>query len=302
MMSSGFAVARDVRPLRVQEFASLHQRAVPEEEPVAIVCNGTTLSVMMATPADLADFGLGYLLSEQIISSPAEVERSEVIKHDNGIEVRHWISEPCAQALLARRRHMVGPTGCGLCGIESLDQALRALPKVEADLAVSGSSIRRAMTDLRDLQVLNAATRGVHAAAAWSRNEGHVLVREDVGRHNALDKLAGAMASARIVPEVMLLTSRVSVDLVQKAAIAGFPIMAAVSVPTHRSIEAAEAAGITLVGIARDDGFEVFSHAQRIVGCAPAHKASPANARTPSPLAGDVRTATSDSPHYPPVR
>ncbi|MFD2647968.1 formate dehydrogenase accessory sulfurtransferase FdhD [Devosia albogilva] len=266
-METAFPVLHDVRPLRVREQAELHQRAVPEEQPVAIVCNGTTLAVMMATPADLEDFGVGYLISEAIVDSSADVERSEVVAHQQGIEIRHWISPAKAQRMLARRRQMVGPTGCGLCGIESLEQAMRDLPPVRSSLRVQAAALRQAVADLRALQVLNASTRGVHAAALWHPEQGHRLVREDVGRHNALDKLIGAMATTGTPPGVLLLTSRVSIDLIQKAALAAFPIIAAISVPTNRAIEAAESAGITLVGVARDDGFEIFSHPGRIAGC-----------------------------------
>jgi len=263
-MSAPFEVLHDVRPLRVREHAEPHHRSVPEEQPVAIVCNGTTLAVMMATPADLPDFGLGYLVSEGIVGGAGDIERSEVLAHEQGIEVRHWIAEDKARAMLARRRQMVGPTGCGLCGIESLEQAVRALPQVGSSLVVAATALRQAVADLRALQVLNASTRGVHAAALWHPRQGHLLVREDVGRHNALDKLIGAMAASHTAPGVLLLTSRISIDLIQKAAIAGFPMVAAISVPTNRAIEAAEAAGITLVGVARDDGFEIFCHPDRI--------------------------------------
>lgn len=266
-MDTAFPVLHDVRPLRIRDQAELHHRAVPEEQPVAIVCNGTTLAVMMATPADLEDFGLGYLLSEEIIDGPADIERREVVAHPQGIEVRHWIEPAKAQGMLARRRQMVGPTGCGLCGIESLEQAMRSLPPVHSSLAVRPEALRQAVADLRALQVLNASTRGVHAAALWHPEQGHRLVREDVGRHNALDKLIGAMAATGTALGVLLLTSRVSIDLIQKAAVAAFPIVAAISVPTNRAIEAAESAGITLVGVARDDGFEIFSHPARIAGC-----------------------------------
>jgi len=266
-METAFPVLHDVHPLRIREAAELHHRAVPEEQPIAIVCNGTTLAVMMATPADIEDFGLGYLLSEEIIDGAADIERSEVVAHPQGIEVRHWIDPAKAQLMLARRRQMVGPTGCGLCGIESLEQAMRALPPVHSTLKVRPEALRQAVADLRALQVLNASTRGVHAAALWHPEQGHRLVREDVGRHNTLDKLIGAMAVTGTGPGVLLLTSRVSIDLIQKAAIASFEMIAAISVPTNRAIEAAESAGITLVGVARDDGFEIFSHPHRIAGC-----------------------------------
>lgn len=259
-------VLEEVTPLRVAASVEPRARFVPDEEPIAIVCNGTSLAVMMASPADLADFGLGFLVSEGVVDGPQDIARSEIVAHDDGVEVRHWIVPAKAEAMLKRRRRMAGPTGCGLCGIESLEQASRALPRVTSEMRVGAIDLRRAMSDLRALQVINEQTRAVHAAALWTPEQGHRIVREDVGRHNALDKVIGAMAKDDIVPGVLLLTSRISIELVQKAAIAGFPIVAAISVPTLRAIRTAEMAGITLVGIARDDGFEIFANPQRIVG------------------------------------
>lgn len=261
---SALPVLEEVVPLRVAASVERRPRAVPEEQPIAIVCNGTTLAVMMATPADLADFGVGFLISEGIIARLDDIERSDIIEHDQGVEVRHWIAEDRMRAVLARRRRMIGPTGCGLCGIESLAQAARALPAVETEIGIDASDLRCAMAGLRDLQILNAQTRAVHAAALWTAEHGHVLLREDVGRHNALDKLIGAKICSGHGPGVLLLTSRISIELVQKAAIAGFPIIAAISVPTSTAIRVANDAGITLVGVARDDGFEIFAHAYRI--------------------------------------
>ncbi len=259
-----FPVLEEVVPLRVAAEVVPHPRAVPDEQAIAIVCNGTTLGVMMATPADLIDFGRGFLFSEGIIGRLEDIERSEIVKHAQGLEIRHWIAETKALAMLTRRRQMMGPTGCGLCGIESLEQAIRTLPVVETRMDVHAADLHRAMGGLRDLQLLNARTRAVHAAALWLPERGHVLIREDVGRHNALDKAIGAMLGGDMDTGVLLLTSRISIELVQKAAMAGLPIVAAISVPTLRAIRTAHDAGITLVGVARDDSFEIFTHPQRI--------------------------------------
>src|SRR5690606_26732638 len=194
MTAAQFPVFRNVEPLRVRDHAEPIHRAVPEEQPVAIVCNGTTLAVMMATPADLEDFGVGYLISEGVIVEAAQVARSEVVQHEQGIELRHWLSAGDARAMLARRRQMVGPTGCGLCGIESLEQAARPLPRVASGFTADAEALRQAVAGLRDRQELNALTRGVHAAAVWSPASGYRLVREDVGRHNALGRADGRSA------------------------------------------------------------------------------------------------------------
>ena len=246
------------------------ERCVAEETAVAISYNRVTHAVMMATPADLEDFAIGFSLSEGVVGSAAEVEELQVVPADNGVELRMWIAPGRLDGLLARRRQMAGPTGCGLCGLDSLEQALRPVPRVSCDLCVMPRELDAAFASLGRSQPLGCATRAVHAAGFWRRNRpegaGLVAAREDVGRHNALDKLAGALARAghRGESGVLVLTSRVSVELVQKAAVLGAPIMAAVSAPTALAIRTADAAGITLVGIVRDDGFEVFTHPRRL--------------------------------------
>ncbi len=240
-------------------------RAVPEEAPVAMVYDGGAHAVMMATPDDLEDFAVGFSLSEGIVSSVSEIRSIEVVEQAEGIELRMWLSSGGA-ALAERRRRIAGPTGCGLCGIDSLAEAVRPVPKVGLGIRVSSAEIMGAMADLAPLQALNRETRAVHAAAFWRRGEGVVMVREDVGRHNALDKLVGGLARAGIdgASGLLLLTSRVSVEMVQKAAAAGITMLAAVSAPTALAVRAADAAGITLAAVARSDGFEVFTHPERI--------------------------------------
>jgi FdhD protein len=242
------------------------KRLVPEETAVALSYDGGTYAVMMATPQNLDDFALGFSLTEGLISSATDVRELDIVEHDAGIELRMWLVEPRAAALSERRRHLAGPTGCGLCGIESLEEAVRSLPRVVDGAAFAPQEIMRAVDALSPHQELNRQTRAVHAAAFWRPDAGLVAVREDVGRHNALDKLAGALLRNGVSRQggMVLLTSRVSVEMVQKTAIIGAPLIAAVSAPTALAVRTAEMAGITLVAVARGDGFEIFSHPQRI--------------------------------------
>ncbi|MFO1186561.1 MAG: formate dehydrogenase accessory sulfurtransferase FdhD [Alphaproteobacteria bacterium] len=248
-------------------------RKVPAEVPVAFVYDGSAEAVMMATPADLEDFALGFCLNERVIGSPTGLEALEILEVGRGIELRIALDAPEREGMAVRRRRHAGPAGCGLCGIESLEDALPTLPVVGAGLRLTAGEIIAAMRAMTPLQRLNAETRAVHAAGFYVRGDGIVALREDVGRHNALDKLAGAMARACRDPAAgaILVTSRLSVELVQKAAIMGSPILAAVSAPTALAIEEAEKAGITLCGIVRDDGLEMFTHAERIGLEATAH-------------------------------
>jgi FdhD protein len=250
-------------------------RAVPEETAVAFTYNGTSHAVMMATPQDLEDFAFGFSLTEGIVSSVDEVESLEVIGSEIGVELRMWLAVPREAALSARRRQLAGPTGCGLCGIESLNEACRPPPIVSGGERFTPCDIMQAIESIATAQPLNRETRAMHGAAFWQRSRGLVAVREDVGRHNALDKLGGALARSRIAPGsgAILLTSRVSVEMVQKTAFIGVPLIVAISAPTALAVRTAADAGITLVAIARGDGFEIFTHPHRITKERVAHVA-----------------------------
>jgi FdhD protein len=241
-------------------------RAVPEETAVAFAYNGSSHAVMMATPQDLTDFAFGFSLTEGIIASVDEVESLDIIESDAGIELQMWLAAPREAALSARRRRLAGPTGCGLCGIEALNEACRSPPAVPSGPRLAPRDIMRAIEAIAASQPLNRETRATHGAAFFEPALGLLAMREDVGRHNALDKLAGALARGRVACErgVVVLTSRVSVEMVQKSAFIGAPVIVAISAPTALAIRTADAAGITLVAIARGDGFEIFTHPQRI--------------------------------------
>jgi FdhD protein len=246
------------------------ERAIPEETAVAITYNTASYAVMMATPQDLEDFAAGFSLTEGVVSSLDAIDSIEIVEEEVGIEVRIWLKERDAAEFLGRRRKMAGPTGCGLCGIESLVEAMRLPPRVNGDLVFAPDEIMTAIDQLFPLQELNRETRAVHGAGFYDARRGVVAVREDVGRHNALDKLAGALARERTTAEqgIVLLTSRVSVEMVQKSAAIGAPIIVAVSAPTALAVRMAEAADMTLVAVARRDGFEVFTHPRRVAGAA----------------------------------
>lgn len=243
------------------------QRVVPEEVPVALVYDGSTHAVMMATPSDLEDFALGFSISEGKVDSADEIAAFEIVEQAQGIELRMWLTAHAGHRIAARRRALLGPTGCGICGVESLDAALPALPEVVAKRSFTAAEITSAVAGIAHAQTFNREARAMHAAAFWQPGKTALIAREDVGRHNALDKLVGALTRESVDPAagVVVLTSRVSVEMVQKAAVLGAPVIAAVSAPTALAIRTADACGITLAAIARGDSFEIFSHPHRIV-------------------------------------
>lgn len=245
----------------------VHNDHVAEEVPVAFVYNDEPFAVMMATPADLHDFAIGFALSEGIVESPAEVAVERVEEFIEGIEVRLRIPADRAGALARRRRSMSGRSGCGVCGSELLEGALRYPPPVVSDVRVPAAALRRALAGLRSAQAISTLTGAAHAAG-WATLDGALLlVREDVGRHNALDKLIGAMHAAGHGPGdgFLVVTSRASYEMAMKAASAGIAFMAAISAPTALAISLAERANLTLVGFARDDGQAVYAHGHRLL-------------------------------------
>lgn len=247
-------------------------RMLPEEVAVALSFNGSTQAVMMATPADLVDFAYGFALTEGL-ARPDEIDAVEVVVAPKGIDVQIWVKLEAEARLARRRRTMAGPVGCGLCGIDSLEEAVRDVPPVTSTYLITAEQVRSAVAALPKTQPLHDMTHAVHAAGLWC--DGRFLaVREDVGRHNALDKLAGAWLAMNRVPEgalaspplqgAIVLTSRVSIDMVQKVAAMGQSVLIAVSAPTAHAVAMADAAGITLIGLARPDRFEVFTHQRRL--------------------------------------
>jgi FdhD protein len=261
------AVTSSQRLARRASGTSAAARMVPEETPIALSYDGTTHAVMMATPADLDDFALGFSLTEGIISSVEEIEEIAVEDAGEGIDIQIRLKDRANTRFEARRRRLAGPVGCGLCGIESIDEAMRSIDSVSgATLSLSSGDITQAVKLLSKAQPLHAETCAVHAAGFYLPGRGIVAAREDVGRHNALDKLAGALSKAGIdgANGAVIVTSRVSVEMVQKTASIGAPLIIAVSAPTALAIRTAEAAGMTLVALVRGDDFDIFTHPSRV--------------------------------------
>jgi len=259
------AVARGVRRHRDGRTA-LTQDLVAAEVPVAFAYNGEPFVVMMATPEDLHDFALGFSLSEGIVEHPAQLQIASVDTFLEGVSLQLQIPPAHAAALLARRRNLHGRSGCGVCGSESIEAVLRAPRPLPAGAAIAPAALARALRELRQQQPLNAITGATHAAG-WADADGCVqLAREDVGRHNALDKLIGALATAGVDPAsgFAVVTSRASYEMAMKAAQAGIPLLAAISAPTALAIALADSAGLTLIGFARDHDYVVYSHPQRL--------------------------------------
>jgi len=243
------------------------QAPLAVEQAVALEYNGIAHAVMLATPLDLEDFALGFTLSEGIVARASDVYEVEHRPGSAGHTLRVRIAAGAFAGLKERRRSLAGRTGCGICGTESLDQVLRPLPPLPLGTArLAPAALARATQELGAAQHLQQLTGATHGAA-WCDLDGTIrTVREDVGRHNALDKLIGAMLRARTptAQGFALITSRASVEMVQKAATAGIGLLAAVSGPTTLAVETAQSCGLTLVGFARGMNFSVYSHRERI--------------------------------------
>ena len=260
------AVRRDVQRRRGGVSTQVAD-AIAEEIPVAFVYNDRPHAVMLATPADLDDFALGFSLSEAIIADAGEFGGVEVVPALAGIELRITVPERRAAALDVRVRQLTGRTGCGLCGAQTLDAAVRHPPAVADPPPIESTALRHALADLQRRQVINAVTGATHAAG-WSNAGGEILLaREDVGRHNALDKLIGAMQRERVGPHdgFLVVTSRASYEMVMKSATVGIGSVAAISAPTALAIALAHETNVTLIGFARSDGYSVYTHAERVL-------------------------------------
>ncbi|TKT74272.1 formate dehydrogenase accessory sulfurtransferase FdhD [Aquamicrobium sp. LC103] len=265
-----------VRIARRAAGTSAAARMVPEETPIALSYAGTTHAVMMASPADFEDFALGFSLTEGIVGSPEEIEAIEIEDHGAGIDIQIRLRDKANTRFQARRRRLAGPVGCGLCGIESIEEAMRSVDHIGASqLTLSENDVVQSVKLLSKVQPLHAETGAVHAAGFYQPGEGIVAAREDVGRHNALDKLAGALSKAGIAGAsgAVVVTSRVSVEMVQKTAAIGAPVIIAVSAPTALAIRTADEAGMTLVALVRGEDFDVFTRPERVTMGASKHVA-----------------------------
>jgi FdhD protein len=240
---------------------------VAEEAPVALMYNGEPHVVMLATPLDLEDFALGFSLTEGIVGSPLDVEAIRVFERSNGIEVRLRIPESQCAAAKDKGRNLTGRTGCGLCGAKTLEQAVRVPRPVNSSLILSAHDLGVSLEALREHQRINRLTGAIHAAAFVVPGKGILAVREDVGRHNALDKLIGALARKNAVfsDGYVIVTSRASFEMVQKCASVGIGLMAAISAPTGLAIRLAEETGLTLVGFARGHDHVIYTHPHRLL-------------------------------------
>ncbi len=242
------------------------QDLVAEETAVALVYNGVSHAVMMATPADLEDLALGFSLSERILEEPAELLEVEVSDHPLGLEVNLRIAASRFAALKQRRRSLTGRTGCGLCGAESLAQAIPDPLPVGSGFRIEHGALQRARQALAGNQELNRHTGAVHAAAFCDARGDVLLLREDVGRHNALDKLLGALSRlGRGADGLVLVTSRASYEMVNKASTLGIQVLAALSAPTGLAIDQARASGMTLVGYVGEGRQAVYTGQERVV-------------------------------------
>jgi FdhD protein len=267
MRDAGNAGFADVPVRRWREGAwEETQDLVAEEVPVALTFNSIPHVVMLATPLDLVDMGYGFTFTEALVNAPGEIRGADLRSDGNGTEVAMSVPQERLSAMLDRRRNIMGRTGCGVCGAETIEDAIRRPAPVAAGGSIRHAALREALAALRGGQALNARTGSFHAAA-WVGWDGAVrLVREDVGRHNALDKVIGALLRAGTDrgEGFLLVTSRASYEMVQKAATAGVRMLVAVSAPTALAIRLASETGLTLVGFARENQQVVYTHPERL--------------------------------------
>ena len=259
------SLAADAQVLRETGALAIAE-CVAEEMPVAVIYNNVVAAVMMATPCDLEDFAWGFSLGEGIVEDPDEIIAVSARTGTSGAELHITVEPEAAVRAAARTRRLVGRSGCGLCGVGSLEAAMVEPRQVGRAVRVRPQAIADALAELPEYQPLNRETRAVHAAA-WATRAGSIaFAREDVGRHNALDKLIGAMARARsdATDGFCIVTSRCSYEMVEKAMRAGIELLVAVSAPTGLALRLAERAGMTIIGIARADAQTVFTAPERL--------------------------------------
>lgn len=245
---------------------SEEQDYVAEEVPIVLVYNGVSHVVMLATPTNLEDFALGFSMTEGIIQNAQEFLSARVYQRANGIEVNIKIPEQRFACLTDKGRNLTGRTGCGLCGASTLKQAIRQPPPVHSSVSVTAEQLTAALANLHSKQSLNRLTGAIHAAAWVEPELGIIDVREDVGRHNALDKLLGLLCRTgkEVNSGFIIVTSRASYEMVQKTAFMGIGLLVAISAPTGLAIRLAEQTGLTLIGFARQDKHVIYTHPQRL--------------------------------------
>ncbi len=236
----------------------LIDETLADESAIALLFNGEPFVVLMATARDLPDLALGYALSEGLIERADQLTTVEWLQREGGLVYHCLLAADCNERLRERRRQLFSASGCGLCGAETLTQALRLPERLQRKAQWSPERIHRAMRAMTEAQTMNHDCGGLHAAAALLADD-TLLLREDVGRHNAVDKVVGALASAQVQAEAMLVTSRASFELVHKTASAGIPLLAAVSAPTTAAVALAQQLGLTLLGFVRDGRMTAYS-------------------------------------------
>jgi FdhD protein len=239
---------------------------VAEEVPISLIYNGLPHVVMLATPTNLEEFALGFSITEGILKNPQELLSTRIYNRSNGIEIQLKIPDYRFQCMTDKGRNLTGRTGCGLCGASTLNQAIRQPNSVDGSLKMTSTDLRAALSELHQHQNLNRITGAIHAAAWAVPGQGIIDIREDVGRHNALDKLIGFLLKTGKDLSIgfVIVTSRASYEMVQKTAWVGINLLAAISAPTGLAIRLANETGLTLIGFARDDQHVIYTHPQRL--------------------------------------